>query len=246
MRAVIALRKKIQKKKNQKHTGAPGSFGCDCGRNCNLLDPGLPPQASLCFWCAAHWVTQATAPLTPPTPQPPSVDHVHDEPCKGQECPRSILSLGRQLSAQPRADWDWTWRLGWPVQLRAAILVLEFAGQAFFRRFGRFQSRARTRAWFELPPSHHPAIPQPTDQLHEHSPTSSLLRGRAAMTRHAPFARRVRPAALTRPPARRPGPGFVCRQCRAIQISASPTTDSRPAADAFGAHPGAPRDSAGR
>ncbi|KAK4113235.1 hypothetical protein N656DRAFT_778765 [Canariomyces notabilis] len=39
-------------------------------------------------------------------------------------------------------------------------------------------------------------------------------------------------------------PGFVCRQCRAIQISASPTTDSRPAGDAFGAYPGGSRDSA--
>ncbi|KAK3367836.1 mitochondrial biogenesis AIM24-domain-containing protein [Podospora didyma] len=40
-------------------------------------------------------------------------------------------------------------------------------------------------------------------------------------------------------------PNFVCWQCRAIRISASPTTISRPAAtDAFGVSPGASRDSA--
>ncbi|KAK4247482.1 mitochondrial biogenesis AIM24-domain-containing protein [Corynascus novoguineensis] len=60
------------------------------------------------------------------------------------------------------------------------------------------------------------------------------------MRRQAPLVRRLRPTALASP-AR---PGFVCWQCRAIQISASPTTDSRPPADAFGAYPGSPRDSA--
>ncbi|KAL2179654.1 mitochondrial biogenesis AIM24-domain-containing protein [Thermothelomyces heterothallicus CBS 202.75] len=60
------------------------------------------------------------------------------------------------------------------------------------------------------------------------------------MKRQAPLVRRLRPSA----PATAARPGFVCRQCRAIQISASPTTDSRPAADAFGAYPGSPRDSA--
>ncbi|KAL2161058.1 hypothetical protein VTH06DRAFT_8771 [Thermothelomyces fergusii] len=60
------------------------------------------------------------------------------------------------------------------------------------------------------------------------------------MRGQAPLVRRLRPSAT--PLAARPG--FVCRQCRAIQISASPTTDSRPAADVFGAYPGSPRDSA--
>ncbi|KAL2023314.1 hypothetical protein VTK56DRAFT_3052 [Thermocarpiscus australiensis] len=61
------------------------------------------------------------------------------------------------------------------------------------------------------------------------------------MNQQAPLVRRLR-AAIPRTPTRRPG--FVCWQCRRIQISASPTTDSRPAADAFGAYPGGPRDSA--
>ncbi|KAL2135119.1 hypothetical protein VTI74DRAFT_9712 [Chaetomium olivicolor] len=61
------------------------------------------------------------------------------------------------------------------------------------------------------------------------------------MRRQAPLVRALRPTALTRPTAR---PGFVCWQCRTIQISASPTTDSRPAADAFGAFPGSQRDAA--
>ncbi|SPQ25592.1 1a3112e5-636b-4614-89dc-d4380f9903bc [Thermothielavioides terrestris] len=62
------------------------------------------------------------------------------------------------------------------------------------------------------------------------------------MRRQAPQVRRLRPSAFT--PSARARPGFVCRQCRAIQISVSPTTDSRPAADAFGAYPGSQRDSA--
>lgn len=42
-----------------------------------------------------------------------------------------------------------------------------------------------------------------------------------------------------------PPPAFVCRQCRAIQISAAPTTDTPKAGgDAFGA-PAGSRDSAG-
>ncbi|KAJ4286005.1 Altered inheritance of mitochondria protein 24, mitochondrial [Collariella sp. IMI 366227] len=61
------------------------------------------------------------------------------------------------------------------------------------------------------------------------------------MRRQAPLVKALRPTALTRSTAR---PGFVCWQCRAIQISASPTTDSRPPADAFGAYPGSQRDSA--
>ncbi|GAB1316855.1 Altered inheritance of mitochondria protein 24, mitochondrial [Madurella fahalii] len=59
------------------------------------------------------------------------------------------------------------------------------------------------------------------------------------MPRQTPLLRRVRPTALTISASR---PGFVCWQCRAIQISASPTTDSRPAADAFGAYTGGSRD----
>ncbi|KAK4119827.1 hypothetical protein N657DRAFT_649785 [Parathielavia appendiculata] len=61
------------------------------------------------------------------------------------------------------------------------------------------------------------------------------------MKRHPPLTRRLRPGVSTSPTIR---PGFVCWQCRAIQISASPTTDSRPAADVFGAYPGSQRDSA--
>ncbi|KAK4234726.1 mitochondrial biogenesis AIM24-domain-containing protein [Achaetomium macrosporum] len=61
------------------------------------------------------------------------------------------------------------------------------------------------------------------------------------MRRLSPLARRLRPTALAQPTSR---PGFVCWQCRAIQLSASPTTDSRPAADAFGAYPGLQRNSA--
>ncbi|EGO54902.1 hypothetical protein NEUTE1DRAFT_69871 [Neurospora tetrasperma FGSC 2508] len=37
---------------------------------------------------------------------------------------------------------------------------------------------------------------------------------------------------------------FVCWQCRSIQISAKPATDSRPAPDVFDALPGGPRDTA--
>ncbi|KAK3899948.1 mitochondrial biogenesis AIM24-domain-containing protein [Staphylotrichum tortipilum] len=64
------------------------------------------------------------------------------------------------------------------------------------------------------------------------------------MRRHAPIARRLRPSAVLAPPTTTARPSFVCWQCRAIQISASPTTDSRPAADAFGAYSGSLRDSA--
>ncbi|KAK0649260.1 mitochondrial biogenesis AIM24-domain-containing protein [Cercophora newfieldiana] len=56
----------------------------------------------------------------------------------------------------------------------------------------------------------------------------------------SPLARVARNARLTVSSARS---GFVCRQCRSIQISASPTSEPRPA-DAFGAYPGASRDSA--
>ncbi|KAH6649212.1 mitochondrial biogenesis AIM24-domain-containing protein [Chaetomium tenue] len=60
------------------------------------------------------------------------------------------------------------------------------------------------------------------------------------MRRHAPLVQRLRPV-LTQSSIR---PGFVCYQCRAIQLNASPTTNSRPGADAFGAYPGSQRDSA--
>ncbi|KAL2261873.1 hypothetical protein VTK26DRAFT_3105 [Humicola hyalothermophila] len=60
------------------------------------------------------------------------------------------------------------------------------------------------------------------------------------MSRQAPLVRQLRPTAFTKPTR----PGFVCWQCRAIQISATPTTDSRPAADAFGAYAGSARDAA--
>jgi len=56
------------------------------------------------------------------------------------------------------------------------------------------------------------------------------------------LVRRLRPTALATQSTTRPG--FVCWQCRSIQISAAPTTDTRPAADAFGAYPGSQRDSA--
>ncbi|KAK3305609.1 mitochondrial biogenesis AIM24-domain-containing protein [Chaetomium strumarium] len=61
------------------------------------------------------------------------------------------------------------------------------------------------------------------------------------MRRLSPLSRRLRPTVLAQQPS---PPGFVCWQCRAIQLSASPTTDSRPAADAFGAYLGSQRDSA--
>ncbi|KAK4097289.1 hypothetical protein N658DRAFT_527156 [Parathielavia hyrcaniae] len=61
------------------------------------------------------------------------------------------------------------------------------------------------------------------------------------MRRHAALATRLRPAVLKSSIIR---PGFVCWQCQTIQISASPTTDSRPAADVFGGFPGSQRDSA--
>ncbi|KAK0625102.1 mitochondrial biogenesis AIM24-domain-containing protein [Bombardia bombarda] len=66
------------------------------------------------------------------------------------------------------------------------------------------------------------------------------MRGQPALVRAARTARpRLLPTTTTRP-----SPSFVCRQCRAIQLSASPTTSSRPATDAFGASPEASRDSA--
>jgi hypothetical protein len=40
-------------------------------------------------------------------------------------------------------------------------------------------------------------------------------------------------------------PSYICRQCRAIQISSSPTTETRPTGDAFGAGPEQSRDPAG-
>ncbi|KAK4141442.1 mitochondrial biogenesis AIM24-domain-containing protein [Dichotomopilus funicola] len=61
------------------------------------------------------------------------------------------------------------------------------------------------------------------------------------MRPHTPLVRQLRLTAAITGAAKRPG--FVCWQCRAIQISASPTTDSRPGTDAFGAYPGAHRDS---
>ncbi|KAK4447841.1 altered inheritance of mitochondria protein 24, mitochondrial [Podospora aff. communis PSN243] len=60
------------------------------------------------------------------------------------------------------------------------------------------------------------------------------------MRGHSPLIRAARHARLTVPSARA---GFVCRRCRSIQISASPTTESRPT-DGFGAYPGGSRDSA--
>ncbi|KAK3290856.1 mitochondrial biogenesis AIM24-domain-containing protein [Chaetomium fimeti] len=60
------------------------------------------------------------------------------------------------------------------------------------------------------------------------------------MRRHAPLVQRLRPA-LIQSSIR---PGFVCYQCRTIQLNASPTTNSRPGADAFGPYPGSQRDSA--
>ncbi|KAK0713628.1 mitochondrial biogenesis AIM24-domain-containing protein [Lasiosphaeria miniovina] len=61
------------------------------------------------------------------------------------------------------------------------------------------------------------------------------------MSRPSPLLRTARAARVANT---RPRPRFVCRQCRAIQISASPTTESRPPVDAFGASPRAARDSA--
>ncbi|KAK3320276.1 mitochondrial biogenesis AIM24-domain-containing protein [Cercophora scortea] len=60
------------------------------------------------------------------------------------------------------------------------------------------------------------------------------------MRGHSPLVRAARTARITTTKR----PNFVCWQCRAIQISAHPTTSSRPATDAFGASPGAARDSA--
>ncbi|KAL2115256.1 hypothetical protein VTJ04DRAFT_10919 [Mycothermus thermophilus] len=59
------------------------------------------------------------------------------------------------------------------------------------------------------------------------------------MTSRAPLLRALGPAS-------RPfQPGFVCQQCRAIQLRASPTTpDPRPTTDAFGAYTGPQRDPA--
>ncbi|KAL2267992.1 hypothetical protein VTJ83DRAFT_2838 [Remersonia thermophila] len=54
------------------------------------------------------------------------------------------------------------------------------------------------------------------------------------MTLRAPSLWAIRPARS----------GFVCRQCRFIQLRASPTTTERPAVDAFRAYPGAQRDPA--
>ncbi|KAK3313012.1 mitochondrial biogenesis AIM24-domain-containing protein [Apodospora peruviana] len=61
------------------------------------------------------------------------------------------------------------------------------------------------------------------------------------MRGQSPLVRGARAARLS---PTRTRPGFVCWQCRAIQISAFPTTESRPAADAFGASSAGSRDSA--
>ncbi|KAK4212312.1 mitochondrial biogenesis AIM24-domain-containing protein [Rhypophila decipiens] len=50
----------------------------------------------------------------------------------------------------------------------------------------------------------------------------------------SPLVRASRSARLTAARRLIDKPSFVCRQCRAIQISAAPTTESRPATDAFG------------
>ncbi|KAK3935726.1 altered inheritance of mitochondria protein 24, mitochondrial, partial [Diplogelasinospora grovesii] len=60
------------------------------------------------------------------------------------------------------------------------------------------------------------------------------------MRGQSPLVRAARNAAGLR----RTRPSFVCWQCRAIQISASPTTESRPGGDVFGAQTAGSRDSA--